>query len=117
MKKRIAFLFLTIFFIASVGCTGRIYALPHDQFCYSERNENFIELELTEKEYLIALLNNGNWYGETAKCSSDYTFYTKSQTVGYNAEEGIFNDFTLNRSLKISEKDRVCLNGYLSGDE
>ncbi len=114
MKKLIALLFSLIFIMPLVGCVGETYELSHDQFCYSESNGSVVDLELREKEYVIELLNNGDWYGEVAKCPSNYRFYTKSQSIGYNLDEGIFNDFTLKRSLKISDKDRTILNGYLN---
>ena len=113
MKKMIALLCSLIVVIAMVGCTSKTYELPHDQFCYSESNGSVIALDLKEKEYIIDLLNNGNWYGDIAKCPSDYKFYTKSQSIGYNTEEGVFNDFTLKKSLTISEENRVLINRYL----
>ena len=116
MKKLIALLCSIVVVMAMAGCTSKTYELPHDQFCYSESNGNVIELDLKAKEHIIDLLNNGNWYGDIAKCPSDYKFYTKSQSIGYNTEEGVFNDFTLKRSLKISEDERVLINGYLDNN-
>jgi hypothetical protein len=101
------------------SCEIQVYKLPHDSFCYSD-TDTVVELEIEEKEYIINLLNEGKWHPDVAKCTTDYNFYTQKQSLGYNAEEGIFNDFTLSRSLKLSEEDRIAVNlylGYKDADE
>ena len=89
------------------------YVLPWDRFCYSAVDGSVIELEPAQKKFIIDLLSNGDWYDDLAKCPSDVKFYTQNQEIGYCAEEGIFNDFTSGKSLKISEENRVIVNEYL----
>ena len=89
------------------------YVLPWDRFCYSAVNGSVIELEPAQKKFIIDLLNNGDWYDDLAKCPPDVKFYTQNQEIGYCAEEGIFNDFTSGKSLKISKENRVIVNEYL----
>ena len=89
------------------------YVLPWDRFCYSAVDGSVIELEPAQKKFIIDLLNNGDWYDDLSKCPSDVKFYTQNQEIGYCAEEGIFNDFTSGKSLKISEENRVIVNEYL----
>lgn len=89
------------------------YVLPWDRFCYSAVDGSVIELEPAQKKFIIDLLNNGDWYDDLAKCPSDVKFYTQNQEIGYCAEEGIFNDFTSGKSLKISKENRVIVNEYL----
>lgn len=98
------------------GCSAKLYRLPHDQFCYSASTGSTIELELSEKKYVIDLLNNGKWYSGIAKCPADYKFFTQMYTIGYCADDGVFNNFTLNCSMTISEEEKLLLNEYLSTD-
>lgn len=119
MKKLIVLVITLTLMLLLSSCNIQLYKLPHDAFCYSD-TDTVVELETEEKEYIINLLNEGKWHPDVAKCTTDYNFYTQKQSLGYNAEEGIFNDFTLSRSLKLSEEDRIAVNlylGYKDADE
>ena len=83
----------------------------HDLHEEYEREE--IELSQEEQEYIIDLLNDGKWYSGIAKCDSDVNFYPNGFELGYCAESGVFNDFTLKRSLSISDDARDIINEYL----
>lgn len=112
--KRLSVIALSLILIfAIVGCSEPIYELPWDHFCYYADGGGAIELEPEEKRFIIDLLNSGDWYDELAKCPADIEFAPQRQSVGYCTEEGIFNDFTREKSLKISEEDRITVNGYL----
>ena len=112
--KRILTIFLVVALIFVCGCAQKEYKLPWDHFCYyADDAGGVIELELEEKQYIIDLLNNGNWHNDIAKCPADVKFATQQQVIGYSAEDGIFNDYTQNKSLKISEQDRLKVNSYI----
>ena len=113
MKRIITAVLIIICILSLIGCGEREYELPWDHFCYSAENGGAIELEPNEKKFIINLLNKGNWYGELAKCTADVKFTTKKQSLGYSVDEGIFNDFTCAKSLRISENERLIINGYL----
>lgn len=114
MKKAALFLASVLLALGVGGCALKIYRLPHDQFCYSASTDSVVDLQLSEKKYVIRLLNNGKWYNGIAKCPADYNFYTQMYSIGYCAESGVFNNFTLQCSMTISEEERQILNGYLS---
>ncbi len=114
MKKTALFLASLLLALGVGGCALKIYKLPHDQFCYSASTDSVVDLPLSEKKYVIDLLNGGKWYGGIAKCPADYNFYTQMYSIGYCAESGVFNNFMLQCSMTISEEERQILNGYLS---
>ena len=116
MKKLIVLILLSSLMLSLCSCGIKLYKLPWDDFCYSATDGSVIELELKEKQFIIDLLNEGKWQWDIAKCPADVNFYTQSQTIGYNMECGVFNDFTLKRSLHLSEDDRITVNSYLSLD-
>ena len=113
MKKALVIVLTLVLVLGLSGCARKEYELPWDHFCYSAKDGSVIELSPKEKDYIIDLLNNGNWYREIAKCSSDVNFATQRQSIGYCITEGIFNDFTQGKSLRLSDKDRNIINGYL----
>ena len=113
MKKILGLFLACLIFLGLSGCAMKIYRLPWDHFCYSADGTSPVELDAEAKNYIIDLLNDGDWYGEIAKCSTDYKFAAQAQSLGYNCEDGIFNDFTLNRSLRLSEEERLIVNELL----
>lgn len=113
MKRCFVLILAFLVLIGLAGCTLKIYKLPEDGFCYTAYEKVEIELSKEAQEYVINLLNNGKWYFDLIKCPADVNFYTKGITLGYCAESGAFNDFTLRRSLVISETERIILNDYL----
>ena len=116
MKRFIALVFVSVLVLSLglSGCMKKEYELPWDHFCYSADDGSVIELSPEEKGVIIDCLNNGEWYGEIAKCPSDVKFATQRQSIGYCMSEGVFNDFTQNKSLRLSEEDRAVINGYLA---
>ena len=65
------------------------------------------------KTFLIDLLNNSKWINDVANCGCDYTIIMKNdREICYHSECGTFIDYDLNKSLTISEKDRIKLNDY-----
>ena len=117
MKKALVFVLTFVLILGLGSCAKKEYELPWDHFCYSAEDGSVIKLSTEEKSYIIDVLNNGKWYGELAKCTSDIKFVTQRQSIGYCTSEGIFNDFTQNKSLRLSEKDRNIINGYLAKNE
>ncbi len=68
------------------------------------------------KSFLVDLLNNSKWHNDVAKCDCDYTVMMKNQReISYHSECGTFIDYDFNKSLTVSEEDRVKLNGYFVG--
>ena len=63
--------------------------------------------------FLTNLLNNSKWYNDVAKCECDYTILMENgREIFYHSECGTFIDYDFNKSLTISEEDRVKLNNY-----
>ena len=117
MKKALVFVLTFVLILGLGSCAKKEYELPWDHFCYSADDGSVIKLSTEEKSYIIDVLNNGKWYGGLAKCTSDIKFATQRQSIGYCTSEGVFNDFTQNKSLRLSEEDRNIINGYLAKNE
>ncbi len=67
------------------------------------------------KSFLVDLLNNSKWHNDVAKCDCDYTVMMKNQReIFYHSECGTFIDYDFDKSLTVSEKDRVKLNDYFA---
>ena len=65
--------------------------------------------------FLIDLLNNSKWHSDVAKCDCDYTVIMKNdREIFYHSECGTFIDYDFDKSLTVSEEDRVKLNGYFA---
>jgi hypothetical protein len=115
MKRIFISILILLVILGLTGCALKIYKLPKDKegFCYTTYEREEIELSKEAKEYIIDLLNDGKWYSGIAKCDSDVNFYPNGFKLGYCAESGVFNDFTLKRSLSISDDARDIINEYL----
>lgn len=113
MKKIFILTLALLLILGLTGCVLKIYKLPQEGFCYYAHGGEEIELNQEAQEFIINLLNKGDWYPGIAKCDSDVNFYTKGQKLGYCMESGVINDFTLKRSLTLSEMERILVNGYL----
>lgn len=67
------------------------------------------------RSFLIDLLNNSKWHYDVAKCDCDYTVIMKNnREIFYHSECGTFVDYDFNKSLTVSEEDRVKLNDYFA---
>ncbi len=65
------------------------------------------------KRFLVDLLNNSKWHNNVAKCDCDYTVIMKNmREIFYHSECGTFIDYDFNKSLTVSEENRVKLNDY-----
>ena len=63
--------------------------------------------------FLANLLNNNKWHNDVAKCECDYTMRMENEReIFYHSKCGTFIDYDFNKSLTISEEDRVKLNDY-----
>ena len=113
MKRIFISILILLVILGLTGCALKIYKLPQEGFCYTTYEREEIELSQEEQEYIIDLLNDGKWYSGIAKCDSDVNFYPNGFKLGYCAESGVFNDFTLKRSLSISDEARDIINEYL----
>ena len=113
MKRIFISILILLVILGLTGCALKIYKLPQEGFCYTTYEREEIELSQEEQEYIIDLLNDGKWYSGIAKCDSDVNFYPNGFKLGYCAESGVFNDFTLKRSLSISDDARDIINEYL----
>ena len=113
MKRIFISILILLVILGLTGCALKIYKLPQEGFCYTTYEREEIELSQEEQEYIIDLLNDGKWYSGIAKCDSDVNFYPNGFKLGYCAESGVFNDFTLKRSLSIPDYARDIINEYL----
>ena len=61
--------------------------------------------------FLANLLNNSKWRNDIAKCECDYTILMENgREIFYHSESGTFIDYDFNKSLTVSEENRVKLN-------
>ena len=61
--------------------------------------------------FLANLLNNSKWHNDVAKCECDYTILMENgREIFYHSESGTFIDYDFNKSLTVSEENRVKLN-------
>ena len=111
MKKLFIAILTILSFIFGVGCAQKTYELPWDQFC--SKGMEVIELELEDKKYIIKLLNESKWENDLAKCDCDFAFHPQRQRVEYHSECGTFNDVTSGKSTKVTEEQRLKINGFL----
>ena len=71
-----------------------------------------------EKPLLRRILNEGEWQAGRIDCCYDVSFLCSGgQHVFYCPKNGIFYDYTNDKSQTISEEDRVTLNAYLRYDQ
>lgn len=113
MKKIFSLLLTLILILSLIGCEKREYELPKGDFCFSSDYKRVIELSSEEKNYIIDLLNNGEWSEGIVRCDYDAKLETQQQYLGYNVSKGIFNDFTQKKSLQLAEEERGIVNEYL----
>ena len=115
MKKTAILILILLCVLILTSCNGKItYKLPHDQFCYTNSEERVeFELNQKDKEYIISLLNKDSWVDDQTACVSNFVFYTQKQQIYYCGECGVFNDVTSDRSIKLSEEERMTVNRIL----
>lgn len=105
MKKLLA-LWLTIVLLISLltSCGFNKYkpiSIKYQNSDYAAYGEAF----------LANLLNNSKWHNDVAKCECDYTILMENgREIFYHSESGTFIDYDFNKSLRISEENRVKLN-------
>lgn len=67
------------------------------------------------KTFLVNLLNNCKWHNGVAKCDCDYTVKMRNnREIFYHSECGTFVDYDLDKSLTVSEEDKLALNDYFA---
>ena len=110
--KKIAVLLLSLILLCSLSGCVRIYRQAWDGFCYTSHDEP-VELDGEAVNYILDLMNSGRWQIGNIKCPSDYYFSLQLGRVGYVSDEGYFNDFTLQRSMKLTDEQREKVNEYL----
>ena len=107
MKKLLA-LYLTIVLSMSLltSCRGNNYkpiSIKYQNSDYAAYCEVF----------LVDLLNNSKWYNDVAKCECDYTILMENnRQIFYHSECGTFVDYDFNKSLTVSEEEKLALNEY-----
>lgn len=113
MKKLLSIVLVITFILYLVGCSGKTYELPHDQFCYLVDKSQVIELNVSDKEHIVDILNNASWINDITNCGCDYVFYTQKQEVRYHSECGTFIDITNKKSTTVSDGERSVINTAL----
>ena len=111
MKKIVLYLVsvvLLIFVLSSCSINNyKPISIKYENFDYAPYTDG------EPKTFLIDLLNNSKWIDDVAKCECDYTIIMKNyREIYYHSECGTFIDYDFNKSLTISEEDRVKLNNY-----
>ena len=105
--KKLFILCLTILLslssLTSCGITNyKPYAIKHKN---SDCASPYAEIFLTN------LLNDSKWQNSVANCACDYEIImTNHRQIFYHSECGTFIDYGLDKSLTVSEEDRVKLN-------
>ena len=111
MKRVLALILSAVLLFSLSGCV-KIYRQAWDGFCYTSYDEP-VELDVTATNYILDLMNGGKWQSGNIKCPSDYYFSLQLGRVGYVSDEGYFNDFTLERSMKLTDEQREKVNEFL----
>ena len=111
MKRVFALILSTVLLFSLSGC-AKTYRQAWDGFCYTSYDEP-VELDGEAVNYILDIMNSGKWQSGNVKCPSDYYFSLQAQRVGYVSDEGYFNDFTLERSMKLTDEQREKINEYL----
>ena len=111
MKKILALILSAVLLLSLSGCV-KIYRQAWDGFCYTAEDEP-VELDVVATNYILNIMNSGKWQSGNVKCPSDYYFSLQVQRVGYVSDEGYFNDFTLQRSMKLTDEQREKVNEFL----
>ena len=114
MKKLLALCVMLIVLSASLltSCSINNYkpiSIKHQNSDYAAYGDG------EHKTFLVDLLNNSKWHNDIAKCECDYTVVMKNdREIFYHSECGTFIDYDFDKSLTVSEEDRVKLNGYFT---
>jgi len=124
MKKIITLLLLLIISLNLFGCSEKAsgntsektYRLAWDGFCYGPSGFN-VKLEGTESKYILDLLNNSVWENGLVDCDYDFYFLTQRERIIYHSLCGTFNDTTNEKVLKVTEEQRLEINGFLKDSE
>lgn len=113
MKKIIAFclilIVLSTFLLTSCSVNYKPISLKYQNSDYAPYTDG------EPKIFLVNLINNSKWHIGVAKCACDYTIVMKNdRKIFYHSECGTFIDYGFNKSLTISEDDRIKLNDYFT---
>ena len=111
MKRVFALILSAVLLFSLSGCV-KIYRQAWDGFCYTSYDEP-VELDKEAVNYILDIMNSGKWQSGNIKCPSDYYFSLQLGRVGYVSDEGYFNDFTLQRSMKLTDEQREKVNEFL----
>ena len=106
MKKLVALCLMIVVLVISVltSCSINNYK----PICIKYQNSDYAAYG---EAFLANLLNNSKWHNDVAKCECDYTIRMENKReIFYHSESGTFVDYDINKSLTISEEDRVKLN-------
>ena len=102
------------------ACGSKTYSLPRNgRFCFRDtaNGEAEIVLDQEAREYIIDVLNSGQWMNELTQCLDDYFFRTRGPELRYHADCGTFNDGMSRRHLTVTEEQRQKINAYLGAEE
>ncbi len=113
--KRLLALSLTLI-VLSICLLTSCSVNNYKPICLKYQNSDYAAYTDGEpKSFLVNLLNNSKWHSDTAKCDCDYTVMMRNQReIFYHSECGTFIDYDFNKSLTVSEEDRVKLNDHFT---
>lgn len=115
MKKGFALILTLLLIIGTAGCGAKAFEGPISSLYHTGESgiKTALDLSETEQREILSILNNGNWGSDIPNCLPDYTLTIQNQTVYYHAECGTFSDTAAERSLSLSEDDRIRVNKAL----
>ena len=114
MKKLLALCLTLILLLTTllISCSVNNYK----PICLKYQNSDPVAYDDGEhKSFLTNLLNNSKWHYDVAKCECDYAVIMKNKReIFYHSECGTFIDYDFNKSLTVSEEDKLILNDYFA---
>ena len=111
--KRLLALCLTI--VLSVSLFTSCSISKYKPICIKYQSSDYAAYGDEHGSFLFNLLNDSQWHNEVAKCDCDYTIIMKNdREIFYHSECGTFIDYDFNKSLTVSEEDKLALNDYFA---
>ena len=111
MKKLLS-LCLTIIVLSLLTSCGFNNYKP---ICVKYQSSDPVAADGEYRSFFVDLINNSKWNKGVAKCDCDYTIIMENEReIFYHSECGTFIDYDFNKSLTLSEEDRVKINNYFA---
>ena len=113
MKRIISAILVVIGAISLFGCSKGKYELAWDGFCYYADSGDAINLDASDKRYIIDIFNDGEWKSTAPNCIYDYMFVTQRERIYYHSDCGVLYDTAGCVSLVLTDSERARVNAML----